>query len=537
MAFKKKSDDSGLSGGTSERRGNREGSRPRISKSTGSGNSYSSRGRNDRRAHSGEEGSGFESDRPSFSNKKYTSSNNPGRDKGTGSQGDRNRGRWGDQDNRERNSRPSRNDNNSEGSSYRSSNSDRPYEKKRFGSRPDRDQSRSWSEESGQRRTGNSERSSSSRPDRKPYGRNQDSGTGGYNDRRRSEGSSDENRFKKRNEGFEKRERPSRFKSDRPSEERSFGNRRRNDSSEGYQDRRSRDDSKSTYPAKRPFKPREREEGADQGFKDFTPGRRPEKRSFGEHKSERPSYSKSKGFEAIFDKPVRLNKFIANAGICSRREADILIQTGAISVNDEIITTLGAKVNPGDIVKYGDEPLMAEKKVYLLLNKPKDFITTTDDPEGRRTVLDLVKKACPERVFPVGRLDRETLGLLLLTNDGEMAKKLTHPSHQVQKVYHVYLDKNLTKTDMQRLVDGVELEDGMAFVDTISFAGTGEDKSQVGVEIHSGKNRIVRRLFDAIGYKVIKLDRVMFAGLTKKDLPRGHYRFLSLKEVNYLKMI
>ncbi|NLF42962.1 MAG: pseudouridine synthase, partial [Bacteroidales bacterium] len=186
---------------------------------------------------------------------------------------------------------------------------------------------------------------------------------------------------------------------------------------------------------------------------------------------------------------------------------------------------------------YGDEPLMAEKKVYLLLNKPKDFITTTDDPEGRRTVLDLVKKACPERVFPVGRLDRETLGLLLLTNDGEMAKKLTHPSHQVQKVYHVYLDKNLTKTDMQRLVDGVELEDGMAFVDTISFAGTGEDKSQVGVEIHSGKNRIVRRLFDAIGYKVIKLDRVMFAGLTKKDLPRGHYRFLSLKEVNYLKMI
>jgi 23S rRNA pseudouridine2605 synthase len=231
---------------------------------------------------------------------------------------------------------------------------------------------------------------------------------------------------------------------------------------------------------------------------------------------------------------MRLNRFIAHAGICSRREADTLIQSGAISVNGQIITELGTKVNPGDIVKYGDQRLSNEKKVYILLNKPKDYITTSDDPHGRKTVLELVN--CRERIYPVGRLDRNTTGLLLLTNDGDMAKKLTHPKHGVSKIYHVQLDKPLAKADFEQIMKGVELEDTFIVPDDMAYAEGGQNKKEIGIEIHSGQNRVVRRIFEKFGYDVEKLDRVSFAGLTKKDLPRGKWRFLSEKEVSFLKM-
>ena len=232
---------------------------------------------------------------------------------------------------------------------------------------------------------------------------------------------------------------------------------------------------------------------------------------------------------------VRLNKYLSNAGICSRREADVLIQTGVVSVNGTIVTELGYKIAPEDLVQYDGETINAETKRYVLLNKPKGFITTMDDPRGRKTVMSLVKKACRERIYPVGRLDRETTGLLLFTNDGDMAKKLTHPRYQAKKIYHVELNKPVTKEDMERLLRGVDLEDGKTRVDEVSYIENG-NSTEVGVEIHSGKNRIVRRLFEAMGYVVVKLDRVQFAGLTKKDLPRGYYRHLTEQEVSFLKM-
>jgi 23S rRNA pseudouridine2605 synthase len=232
---------------------------------------------------------------------------------------------------------------------------------------------------------------------------------------------------------------------------------------------------------------------------------------------------------------VRLNKYLANAGIASRREADTLIKSGVVKVNDVVITEMGFKVKPGDKVTYGDAAVKGERKVYLLLNKPKDYITTVDDPRERRTVMDLIAGACRERVYPVGRLDRNTTGLLLMTNDGELTKKLTHPKYGIKKVYHVSLNKGLKSEDFSSLVEGIELEDGIMKVDDIAFVGEG--KKEIGIEIHSGRNRVVRRLFEHLGYDVIKLDRVVFAGLTKKDLPRGKYRFLTQKEVNFLQMI
>lgn len=232
---------------------------------------------------------------------------------------------------------------------------------------------------------------------------------------------------------------------------------------------------------------------------------------------------------------VRLNKYLSNAGVCSRREADVLIQTGVVTVNGKIITELGYKIAPDDVIQYDGETINAETKRYVLLNKPKGFITTMDDPRGRKTVMTLVKKACRERIYPVGRLDRETTGLLLFTNDGDMAKKLTHPRYQAKKIYHVELNKPVTKEDMERLLKGVDLEDGKTRVDEVSYIENGSS-SEVGVEIHSGKNRIVRRLFEAMGYVVVKLDRVQFAGLTKKDLPRGFYRHLTEQEISFLKM-
>ena len=232
---------------------------------------------------------------------------------------------------------------------------------------------------------------------------------------------------------------------------------------------------------------------------------------------------------------TRLNKYIASAGICSRREADRLIAAGLVSVNGKVVTTLGTKVNPGDDVRYNGERIRNEKKIYLLLNKPKDYVTTTYDPKERKTVMALIKNACPERIYPVGRLDRNTTGVLLFTNDGEMAKKLTHPSHNKKKIYHVFLDKKLTQNDLQTLAGGIELEDGFIKADAISYVHP-ENKNEIGLEIHSGRNRIVRRMFESLGYKVTKLDRVYFAGLTKKNLPRGKWRFLTEKEINRLKM-
>jgi len=233
---------------------------------------------------------------------------------------------------------------------------------------------------------------------------------------------------------------------------------------------------------------------------------------------------------------IRLNKYIAGSGVCSRREADRLIESGAVSVNGKIVTQLGTKISPSDNVQFGGETLRKEKLVYILLNKPKDYITTTDDPENRKTVMALIANACKERIYPVGRLDRATTGLLLFTNDGEIAKKLMHPRYGVKKIYHVELDKGLTKADMEKIRNGVELEDGVAEVDEIAYDEGGNDKKCIGIEIHLGKNRIVRRIFESLDYKVLKLDRVFYAGLTKKDLPRGRWRFLTSMEISMLKM-
>jgi len=241
--------------------------------------------------------------------------------------------------------------------------------------------------------------------------------------------------------------------------------------------------------------------------------------------------------EQNFDpnEPIRLNKFLANAGVCSRREADDFIQAGVVTVNGEVVTELGTKVMRTDMVRFHDDPVTLEKKVYVLLNKPKDYVTTSDDPQQRKTVMDLVKNACPERIYPVGRLDRNTTGVLLLTNDGDLASKLTHPKFLKKKIYHVYLDRNVTARDMQQIAEGITLDDGEIKADDIQYADP-VDKKQVGIEIHSGKNRIVRRIFESLGYKVTKLDRVQFAGLTKKNLRRGDWRYLTEEEVDRLRM-
>ena len=235
------------------------------------------------------------------------------------------------------------------------------------------------------------------------------------------------------------------------------------------------------------------------------------------------------------NEPIRLNKFLANAGICSRREADEFIAAGVVSVNGVVVTELGTKIQRTDDVKFHDESVNIERKVYVLLNKPKDCVTTSDDPQERKTVMHCVKDACKERIYPVGRLDRNTTGVLLLTNDGDLASKLTHPKFLKKKIYHVYCDKNVTKADLDQIASGITLEDGEIHADAISYASE-TDKKQVGIEIHSGKNRIVRRIFESLGYRVNKLDRVYFAGLTKKGLRRGDWRYLTEQEVNMLRM-
>ncbi len=278
------------------------------------------------------------------------------------------------------------------------------------------------------------------------------------------------------------------------------------------------------------------------GFEKFIPKNTKKRKSFQvkedsqnkrfKKKTEKPSGS-NKEDEGL----IRLNKFLADAGVCSRREADKLIESGVVKVNGKVVTKLGTKVSRTDKVQFGDQTLRAEKLQYVLLNKPKDYITTSDDPQNRKTVMMLVRNACKERIYPVGRLDRNTTGLLLFTNDGDLAKKLTHPKHNIKKVYHVVLDKPLTKSHLLEIAGGLKLEDGEIVPDKIAYDRSADDKREIGIEIHSGRNRIVRRIFEHLGYKVIRLDRVMFGGLTKKDLPRGRWRFLTEKEISMLKML
>ena len=284
----------------------------------------------------------------------------------------------------------------------------------------------------------------------------------------------------------------------------------------------------------RPYRPRFNNggEGRPQGFA------RPQRRT-GDY-DPNAKYSKKKQIEykeqfVDPNEPIRLNKFLANAGVCSRREADEFITAGVVSVNGTVVTELGTKVKRSDEVKFHEQPVSIERKVYVLLNKPKDYVTTSDDPQNRKTVMDLVKNVCRERIYPVGRLDRNTTGVLLFTNDGELASKLTHPKFLKKKIYHVTTDKNVTAADMRQIAEGITLEDGEIKADAIEYASP-TDKKQIGIEIHSGKNRIVRRIFEALGYRVVKLDRVLFAGLTKKNVRRGDWRFLTEQEVNMLRM-
>ena len=301
----------------------------------------------------------------------------------------------------------------------------------------------------------------------------------------------------------------------------------------------------------RPYRPRYNQQGEEGGYRPQRPrfganngggynrpqGGRPYQGGYNSNTRYNPKRQIDYKDDAWTDpnEPIRLNKFLANAGICSRREADEFITAGVVSVNGQVVTELGTKIKRTDEVKFHDQPVSIEKKVYVLLNKPKDCVTTSDDPQERKTVLDIVKGACKERIYPVGRLDRNTTGVLLLTNDGDLASKLTHPKFLKKKIYHVFLDKNVTKADLEQIASGITLDDGEVHADAISYASD-TDKSQVGIEIHSGKNRIVRRIFESLGYRVVKLDRVYFAGLTKKGVRRGDWRYLTEKEVNMLRM-
>ncbi len=293
------------------------------------------------------------------------------------------------------------------------------------------------------------------------------------------------------------------------------------------------------YKRERPERESKTEKPERSWKKERPEGDEPVKRYTGERRAYRRPERELKPGKELIEKEytVRLNKYIADAGICSRREADKLIEAGAVSVNGIVVKELGTKVTLSDRVQFGDQTLSKEKLRYVLLNKPKGYITSVEDPHHEKTVMSLVAKACKERIYPVGRLDRNTTGVLLLTNDGQITKKLSHPRYGIRKIYHVVLDKSLTKTILMEIRDGIVLDDGPIKVDVIEYAGNGDDKKEIGVELHSGKNRIVRRIFEKYGYNVVKLDRVVFAGLTKKNLPRGHWRFLEEKEVNMLKML
>lgn len=360
---------------------------------------------------------------------------------------------------------------------------------------------------------------------RSSYSRNSDEGNR-YDGNAYSEGRRDNWRGgdNKRSYGNERREYTPRYNRDNQD----GGN--RGGYSRGYDNNRGGYDRNSDYRSRKPSFSSDRREG-DYG--------RPYRRRTEDY-DPNAKYSKRKQIEykqqfVDPNEPIRLNKYLANAGVCSRREADEFIETGAVTVNGEIVKELGTKVKRSDEVKFNGELVSIEKKVYVLLNKPKDCVTTMDDPQERQTVMDFVKNACDERIYPVGRLDRKTTGVLLLTNDGDLASKLTHPKYDKKKIYHVTLDRNIVKADLEKIAEGIELEDGLIKADEVGY--TDEFKrNQVGIEIHSGKNRIVRRIFESVGYRVTKLDRVYFAGLTKKGLRRGQWRYLSEQEVSFLKM-
>ena len=335
---------------------------------------------------------------------------------------------------------------------------------------------------------------------------------------------------------FDDEDRPRRrFDDDKPRGERHFEDRPRRRFDDENRPRRRFDDDKPRGERRFEDRPRRR-------FDDD----KPRSRRFNDNNEEEAPRRGRKGYvrekDPMYDRPkatgeIRLNKYLADCGICSRREADDLIKAGCVTVNGEVITTMGFKVKTEDKVVYGGQTLNREKLRYVLLNKPKGYITTSDDPFERDTVMELVQGVCEERIFPVGRLDKQTTGLLLFTNDGELTKKLTHPSSEIAKLYQVSLDKPLTKNDMLRIAEGIELDDGFIAADSIAYVEGEESKKEIGIELHSGRNRIVRRIFEHLGYEVEKLDRVMFAGLDKYKLPRGEWRFLTDQEVAMLKKI
>jgi 23S rRNA pseudouridine2605 synthase len=326
--------------------------------------------------------------------------------------------------------------------------------------------------------------------------------------------------YRKRDEGFSDKEKP----------KKAYGPPGQKPSRPGTFSKRDGDSSEFGKPRRQSSKQR-----PDSVEKDSFRSDRPKR--FGTASTSKKPSTQPRQAEPAAKELIRLNKYLADAGICSRREADTLIQAGTVTVNGVIVTELGTKVSVHDKVIYGGQALKREKPQYVLLNKPKGYITTSDDPYDRKTVMELVAGACSERIYPVGRLDRNTLGLLLLTNDGDLAKKLTHPKHGAKKLYHVELDKPLTKNDMLRIAAGIELEDGLAEVDAIAWVKDADSKKEVGIELHAGRNRIVRRIFEHLGYNVVKLDRVIFAGLTKLNLTRGRWRFLTSTEISMLKRI
>ncbi len=361
--------------------------------------------------------------------------------------------------------------------------------------------------------------------------------------KRRSSDGDDKPAFKRRSDD----DRPRKSFGDKPFGDKPAFKRRSSDGDDKPAFKRRSDDDRPAF--KKPFGSRESSRGDKPTRRTSGPSDRNRRTSSGEEnewkvfsdKDEAKSYvdehssTKSRG-DSEEGGSLRLNKYIANTGLCSRREADDMIEAGVIKVNGKIVTELGTKVSSSDIIHYGDQPLKREKMVYILLNKPKDYITTTDDPQDRKTVLDLVSGACTERIYPVGRLDRNTTGVLLLTNDGDMAQRLMHPKYDVQKIYQVTLDTNLKKEDFDKILEGFELEDGFIKADELDYVGAGENKKEIGVVLHSGRNRIVRRMFESLGYTVIQLDRVTYAGLTKKNLPKGRWRALTAQEIGFLKM-
>ncbi len=433
---------------------------------------------------------------------------------------------------RDSNETPYQRDNSKSSRKFDGDNSERGSDRRRSGSE---EPNRKFGRDSESR-----DRKSGDRSENSDRGRSRsESRTRNYGDRSENSDrrSNDSNRTSR---GSDSRS-PRRFDNNRPgrdsdrrhrSEDSSYRSER--DSDRG--DRRDKGEGRSKFPEKRErFEDdfNENQESTTKPYDRFAnkPGREIlQKKHYS--KKKQLAFAKKTGPE---DGMLRLNKYISNTGACSRREADRRIEEGQITVNGEIVKEVGTKVNITDVVCMDGKQLQAEAKVYLVLNKPKDFVTTLDDPMGRKTVLDLISNACKERVYPVGRLDRMTTGVLLFTNDGDLTKRLTHPSYNKKKIYHVYLDREISQEELNMVSAGIELEDGEIKADAISFAST-EDKTQVGIEIHSGRNRIVRRIFEHLGYEVEKLDRVLFAGITKKNIPRGKWRFLSEKEIMMLKI-